>query len=246
MIPKTIHYCWFSGEKMPRSIQRCIDSWRTIMPDYELRLWDANSFDLNSLDFTREAISVRQWAFAADYVRLFALYTEGGIYLDSDVLVLKRFDDFLDDRFFCGTEAYLANGGVHYRPEAAIIGAEAGHPFVRQCMDYYERRHYIQPDGKWDRENNVMPDVISQYATPLGYEHKDARQELTDAITIYPTSVFTNTLVPNTSSDAVYAIHQNAASWIDYSGRGRLFHFCRKHDMMNLYHALERIIKPEK
>ena len=89
MIPKIIHYCWLSGEPYPEKIQNCIASWKERLPDYKIKLWDMNSFDVNSIDFVREAVSVKKWAFAADYIRLYALYREGGIYLDSDVLVKK-------------------------------------------------------------------------------------------------------------------------------------------------------------
>ena len=94
MIPKKIHYCWFSGDKKPVSIERCIESWKRVMPDYEIKEWDGNSFDFDSVLFVKQAIEARKWAFASDYVRLYALHTEGGIYLDSDVEVFKRFDCF--------------------------------------------------------------------------------------------------------------------------------------------------------
>ena len=106
MIPKIIHYCWLSGEPYPEKIRKCIASWKEILPDYTIKLWDMNSFDVNSIDFVREAVSVRKWAFAADYIRLYALYTEGGIYLDSDVLVRKSFNPFLDNDLFSAVEYY--------------------------------------------------------------------------------------------------------------------------------------------
>ncbi len=89
MIPKIIHYCWLSSEPYPEKIQNCIDSWKKILPDYEIKLWNMNNFDINSIDFVKEACSVKKWAFASDYIRLYALYNYGGIYLDSDVLIKK-------------------------------------------------------------------------------------------------------------------------------------------------------------
>ena len=100
MIPKKIHYCWLSGDPLPRKIRKCMDTWRRVMPDYELKLWDTNNFDVTSVPFVHEAFRERKWAFAADYIRMHALYTEGGVYLDSDVKVLKRFDDLLGCSFF--------------------------------------------------------------------------------------------------------------------------------------------------
>ena len=97
MIPKIIHYTWFSGEEMPPIVKDCIASWKRVMPDYEYRLWDMEAImDLDS-EFLKEALAVKKWAYAADYVRLYALYQEGGIYLDTDVELLKPLDDFLYD-----------------------------------------------------------------------------------------------------------------------------------------------------
>lgn len=100
MIPKKIHYCWLSDEKMPSRIKMCLKSWKDIMPDFELILWDKNRFDIESVFFVEEACKMEKWAFASDYIRAYALYTEGGIYLDSDVFVKKKFEQFLDYDFF--------------------------------------------------------------------------------------------------------------------------------------------------
>lgn len=236
MIPKIIHYCWFSGEKKPRSIQRCIDSWARVMPDFTIKCWDHHSFDFDSVPFVRDAMAAKKYAFAADYVRLYALYTEGGIYLDSDVLVKKTFDPFLSNEFFCGTEAFLVDDAVHYRMEAAIMGARKEHPFLKKCMSFYFENIF---DLKRLSKDFVMPAVISRYAEEYDYQYENRMQQLED-MTVYPTSVFTNTLQPEASTEIV-AIHQNAGAWIDYSNRGWLFRFCKKHDAMNLYHWLEQI-----
>lgn len=237
MIPKIIHYCWFSEDRKPRTIKRCIESWLKVMPDYEIRCWDSKSFDFDSIPFVREAMAAKKYAFAADYVRLYALYTEGGIYLDSDVLVKKTFDKFLDNKFFCGTEAFLIDNKVHYRMEAAIMGAEKGNAFVNRCLEYYMHCSF-----SFDRTSTdiVMPAIISRQAQALGYQMLNQEQHCQFGITVYPTSVFTNTLCPDKTTANHYAIHQNAGGWIDYNDRGRFFHFCRKHDLMELYHWIEK------
>lgn len=239
MIPKKIHYCWFSNEKKPRLIQQCLDSWAKTMPDYTIKCWDENSFDFDSVAFVHDAMAEKKYAFAADYVRLYALYTEGGIYLDSDVYVKRPFDIFLSDSFFCGTEAYWADGELRYRMEPAIMGAEKGHHFLEQCMSFYQHNRF---DSTTTSKEDIMPKVISRYALEHGYHYENTKQQLQD-ITIYPTSYFTNTLHKDTSKEEeIYAIHQNAGSWIDYQGRGWLFNYCRKHNLMNLYHRLENIL----
>lgn len=213
------------------------------MPDYTIKCWDGESFDFNSLPFTKEAMSLKQYAAAADYVRLYALYTEGGIYLDSDVLVFRPFDLFLNDLFFSGTETYLVDKKKYYRVEAAIIGSEKGHPYVKECMNYYETHHFIRSDGTRDNQHIVMPTVMSNIAEQYGYEYKNHSQLLNNKIKIYPTSVFNNTLSKDYINPLqLYALHQNAGSWIDYSDRGWLFRYCHRHSMMNLYHIIEKII----
>ncbi len=238
MIPKIIHYCWFSNEKKTKSIKKCIESWQKIMPEYKIRCWDGNSFDFDSVPFVHDAMAAKKYAFAADYVRLFALYTEGGIYLDSDVLVKKSFDPFLNNDFFCGTEAYIADNLPHYRMEAAIMGATRNNPFVNECLSFYKKASFSKSNALSDL---VMPAVISKYAEKYGYRYDNQQQHLS-GITIYPTSFFTNTLLPDASAQqSVYAIHQNAGSWIDYPNRGRLFHFCKKRGIMSFYHWIEKI-----
>lgn len=239
MIPKIIHYCWFSNDKKPKSIQKCIDSWSRIMPDYEIRCWDGNSFDFDSVPFVKEAMAAKKYAFAADYIRLYALYTEGGIYLDSDVLAYQTFDSVLSNSFFCGTEAYYVGEELRFRMEAAIMGSEKGHPFVKECLEWYSGQHYSS-DG--NHSFLVMPDVISNLAQLMGYRRVNETQWLDGNTTIFPTTVFTNALHSDFSSrETLLAIHQNAGSWIDYSDRGWLYRICRKNSMMGLYSALERL-----
>ncbi len=240
MIPKVIHYCWFSGDKKPKLMQRCIDSWQRVMPDYTIKCWDANSFDFDSVAFTHEALSKKKYAFVADYVRLYALYTEGGIYLDSDVEAYKSFTPLLKTSFFCGTEAFRVDDTTQYRMEAAIMGAEPQHPFIHQCLCHYSQQHFIHSDGS--NNQTVMPAIISKIAQEqFGYRYENKEQHLSSDITIYPTNVFANELVQTNPNTQLYAKHCNAGTWIEYKDRGKLFHFCRKHDLMDLYQFIEKI-----
>ncbi len=222
-------------------MQRCIDSWQRVMPDYTIKCWDAHSFDFDSVPFAREALSKKKYAFVADYVRLYALYTEGGIYLDSDVEVYKSFTPLLETSFFCGTEAFLVDTKTQYRMEAAILGAETQHPFIHQCLCHYNQLHFLLSDGSCNQ--TVMPAIISKIAQEqFGYLYENKEQHLSSGITIYPTNVFANELMPLPSTKhPLYAKHCNAGSWIEYKARGKFFHFCRKHDLMNLYQFIEKI-----
>ena len=134
MIPKRIHFCWLSGEPYPRKIRRCMDSWRKILNGYEFVMWDMARAQGIDSRWVKTAIAARRWAFAADYIRLWALYSFGGIYLDSDVEVLRDFGPLLDVPLMLGEE-----GGTKL-VEAAIMGAEKENPIIRRALDSFEEK----------------------------------------------------------------------------------------------------------
>ncbi|MBO4844113.1 MAG: glycosyl transferase [Bacteroidales bacterium] len=154
MIPKTIHLCWLSGDPYPKKIQYCIDSWKKYLPDYEIILWDTKRFDVNSTPWTKQAFEAKKYAFVADYIRLYAVYNFGGIYLDSDVEVIKSFDDVLHLPYFAGIEA--GPDGV----ELAAFGAEKGTPWVKYALDYYEGRNFILDNGEMSM--TPMPPLMGE------------------------------------------------------------------------------------
>ena len=151
MIPKIIHLCWLSGDPYPSKIAKCISTWKHFLPDYEVFLWDTKRFDLGSSIWVKQAFEKKKYAFAADYIRFYALYNYGGIYLDSDVEVLKSFDDLLDLPYFIGAEKAQT-------PEAAIIGAEKGCDWINQCLDYYKDRPFVNEDGSLNIK--TVPDIM--------------------------------------------------------------------------------------
>lgn len=153
MIPKIIHYCWMSGETFPTDIQKCLDSWKKKLPDYQIILWNAKTFDLNTSIWVKEAYKAKKYAFCADYIRLYALYNYGGIYLDSDVEVLKSYDELLELPYFIGFESKLYF-------EAATIGSEKNNPFIKKILDYYENRHFINENG--EQNITIMPKVMME------------------------------------------------------------------------------------
>lgn len=232
MIPKIIHYCWLSGEPYPEEVQECMASWKKQLPDYKLRLWDMNSFDVSSIDFVKEAVSVRKWAFAADYIRLYALYTEGGIYLDLDVLVQRTFDPFLNVDFFSAVEyqpdcikeyntlALLNEDGSSItfgerKPgiglQAAVMGSVPHHPFVKDVMTWYEENHFILKDGSI---NNVFiaPDVLAMYAEKYGYKYVNKEQHLENKMLILPSNVIAGNQKYDVDDNTI-AIHLALNSW---------------------------------
>jgi hypothetical protein len=231
-IPKTIHYCWLSGDKMSNDMKICVDSWKKHMPEYAFVLWDMNKFDISSHVFVKEACRVKKWAFASDYIRLYALYTEGGVYLDTDVYVKKSFNDFLGNGFFTGIEYHegFAKNGAHLLNEdgslknknsgeifthgiqmqAAILGGVKGHPFLKDCLDWYNGKHFILDDGAY-YDKLISPYIYAHVATEYGFRYKNELQELKNNMTVYPTSVFAGSL--SQSEENTYAVHRCDGTW---------------------------------
>lgn len=148
MIPKIIHYSWFSGDPYPASIRRYMETWKKFLPDYEFVLWDAERVKEVDFAFVKEALQERKWAFASDVVRCYAVYRYGGIWIDTDVEMLQSFDRLLHYKMFigreCGLSYQLDGDGRHvFHLGSHCFGAEAGHPFLKRCLDYYKDRHFI-------------------------------------------------------------------------------------------------------
>jgi len=203
MIPKIIHYTWFSGDPFPEKIQHCIELWKEIMPDYEFVLWNANKIKEIDSVWLSECLNEKKWAFAADYVRLYAVYHYGGIYLDTDVEVYRNFDSFLNDKMFIGREgvAYtlLEKQEMNVFLTSHCFGAEKNHPFIRLCLEYYKDHHFVinhsdQLPKHMHLDMLMMPLIQSEIAKPLGYDasiYGDKQQVLMEGeLAIYPTTYF--------------------------------------------------------
>lgn len=220
MIPKIIHYSWFSGDKYPEAIERYIKLWHEFLPGYEFMLWDMARLDKEiDSDFAKEAISQRKWAFAADYTRLFAINKYGGIWFDTDVELFKNIDDLLDCDCFIGKESWADNDGFVYLT-SHFMGAVKGHPFMKECLDYYTDRHFIigtNSDGKPVMDQTMISQMQSEIALKYGLDRreksKDKAQILTNGVKIYPSYCFCRPLY--TSIKKVYAIHRVAGAWRD-------------------------------
>lgn len=180
MIPKIIHYCWMSGEPFPELIQECINTWEKFLPDYKIIEWNKNNFDVNISSFTKEAFDVKKYAFVSDYVRLYVLYKYGGIYLDSDIKVLKSFNDLLNNRAFSGFESKELVG-------VWLLASEKGNPLFKEMLDCYKEKHFIKEDGSFDLEPNTM--LLKPILEKYGIEFNNKYQK-NNYITIYPKEYF--------------------------------------------------------
>lgn len=238
MIPKTIHYCWFGRGKKPHLIRKCIASWRKVMPDYEIKEWNEDNFDINAIPFVKQAYEEKKWAFVADVCRFYACYNEGGIYLDTDVEVFKRFDEFLPLSFFAGTEVRkLPNNPDFVTLDASAFGCEKGHWYAKECLQWYYDKPFRNDDGSIS--GGVVQVVASNVLEPYGYLRINERQEIRD-VTVFPNTVFANVTLPYIKEN-IYSLHHFDGSWTDSASRSGLVRFCRKHDLMHWYRLVEKV-----
>ena len=212
MIPKIIHYCWFGGNPLPVQAQKCIDSWKKYCPDYTIKQWDETNFDLSYCTYVKEAVESKKWAFVTDVVRLYALFNEGGVYMDSDVEVLKPLDDILKYKAISGFQDkdYIPTG---------IMASEKGHHLIKELLDQYNDIHFIKPDGSLDMTTNCVR--ITDTLLAKGLVLNNTLQEV-DEFTLFPLDYFCAKDVitgkVNITSNT-YTIHHFAGSWTTASNR---------------------------
>lgn len=213
MIPKIIHFCWLSTDPYPEKIKRCMDSWKKYLPDYEFVHWNFGRFPRGKSKWVDQAFDTHKYAFAADYIRMYALYHFGGIYLDTDVELLKSFDDLLDLPYFIGKEP--SETGI----EAAVLGFEKRHPLIKDMLDSYEGRDFISPAGDYDvypLPYKFRACIESQYQYhPIQKKEDFVFEE--ETINIFSEDFFSpkdfHTLQIHTTENT-YSIHHFAGSWM--------------------------------
>ena len=209
MIPKIIHYCWFGGGEMPELAEKCIASWHEYMPDWEYRLWNEDNFDVNQLPYTKEAYEARKFAFVSDYVRLWALCNEGGLYLDTDVEAFKPFDDLLGLKAFAGFE------GSKYIPiGTCVMASEPNGIWVKEQLENYLDRHFVLPDGTIDLTTNVQ--FISAKMREQGFVQNGKEQDYKD-LHVFPVEYFCprQTTGEYFRTENTYCEHLGLGSWAE-------------------------------
>lgn len=248
MIPKIIHYTWFSGDEYPDKIQACIDSWKQFLPDYELRKWDMNSITNIDSIFLKEALSKKKWAYAADFVRLYAVYNFGGIYLDTDARLYKSLDQFLNDGAFIGKENsfHFSGGRTDQYLSSHCFGAERCHPFIKLCLDYYDSRHFITSNNE-HLPNSLklnlvlLPYIQTEIARMFGYDSGPINQQIQrcdEGLTIYPSSYFDMTKDgPN-----AYCQHLALGGWRDEKAKEPTYSFSYK-IQWRIWAVIEKILR---
>lgn len=177
MIPKVIHYCWFGNKPIPKMAKKCLKSWKKYCPDYEIKLWNEDNFDLNCNQYVKEAYEAKKWAFVTDYARLYIVYHYGGIYLDTDVELIQSLDSLLNEQAF----------GIEATPNKCIatglgFGAEKGNSMVKEILDQYDGISFKLKDGEYDM--TPCPDRNILAFEKYGYKYIDECQKINNALVL--------------------------------------------------------------
>lgn len=211
MIPRKIHYCWFGGKEKPADVLRYIETWRKHCPDYEIKEWNETNFDIRLNRYTEEAYTAGKWAFVSDVARLWALVHEGGIYMDTDVEVVRPLDELLKEKAFIGFEGTRWIG-------TNIIGAEAGNSFLKDFLDDYNNRKFVGSNGNFNQTTNVE-EITKRFVARYSLVTNGKEQQAGEFI-VYPTDYFSpydyiDGRVHATKN--TYSIHRFSQSWIKRS-----------------------------
>lgn len=215
MIPKIIHYCWFGGNPLPESAIKCINSWKKFFPDYEIKEWNEDNFDVNIIPYTREAYEAKKYAFVSDYARFVVLEREGGLYFDTDVEVIKPMDDILEKGGFMGMEVpALDNSNYPIINPGLGLAVEPGHEIYKELLEVYKTFRFKNEDGSLNQK------TIGYYTTEIlekyGLRATNDIQEV-GGLWVYPKEYF-NPLDDNTGilkiTDNTRTIHWYSKTWI--------------------------------
>ena len=217
MLPKVIHYCWFGGKPLPKSAIKCIESWRKYLPDYEIKRWDEGNFDVNIIPYTREAYRAGKFAFVSDFARFWIIYNYGGVYFDTDVEVIKPMADILERGAFLGVE-YKGEDKITVNPGLGF-GATAGLAALKELMNQYVTRHFINEQGEMCLKNIV--EITTDYLKKNGLQNSSFIQNCS-GFTVYPVDYFCPISFETRElhiTENTRTIHHFAESWIPKSTR---------------------------
>lgn len=206
-IPKIIHYCWFGKTEIPEHLKKYMESWKKHCPDYEIIRWDESNYDISKNRYMKEAYESKKWGFVPDYARIDIVYQYGGIYIDTDVEIIKSFDDLL------GSSSFMGYTDQHDVALGLGFGAEKGNPLLWNMREYYEDKRFIKSNGELDLR------MCLEYQYPVLKEwgfSLDGMQEIINGNVIYPREVFNplgrlgvNTLF----TENTHSIHHAEISW---------------------------------
>ena len=208
MIPKKIHYCWIGGNPLPKSAKKCIASWKKYCPDYEIIEWNETNYDFTQNRYMKEALEAKKWGFVPDFARLDIIYQHGGIYLDTDVEIIKPFDSLLNSKGFAGFES----------PDYVNLGqgfaAEPGNMVIKKLLESYDELKFKNDDGSLNLV--ASPELNTGTLKEIGLIANGEKQTLEDCFTIYPSDCF----CPKSINDGIirktkntFSIHHFDSTW---------------------------------
>lgn len=221
MIPKVIHYCWFGRNPLPKSAKKCISSWKKFYPDYEIKEWNEDNFDVNIIPYTHDAYEAKKYAFVSDYARFWILYHYGGLYFDTDVEVIRPIDDLIERGAFMGWETTDKNASIN--PGLGLC-APQGLSIYGEILDYYKTKmKFYLEDGT--RSSYTMIPMVSELLEKYGLIRDGSEQEV-QGITVYPIDYFNpyNYLIGELNlTSNTRSIHWYSMSWYTWKQKARLF-----------------------
>lgn len=208
MIPKVIHYCWFGSKEIPELESSCIESWTRLLSEYKKYFWNESNLNLTQCKYVEQAYQAKKYAFVSDYCRILALYEFGGIYLDTDVEVLKPFDELLNNNTVLGFENRSMVG-------TAMIAMEPHSSIAREMLDYYEKTPFYDEYGNENMTTNVT--LLNNILQKRGLIPENNLQDLGNGIIIYPREFFFPKKISETEyriTDSSYCVHKMRGSWL--------------------------------
>lgn len=251
-IPKTIHYCWFGGNPLPKLAKKCIESWKKYCPDYEIIEWNESNFDINCNTYVKEAYEAKKWAFVTDYARFEILYKYGGVYLDTDVEIIKPLDDILSKGPLigcetdgkCDIEEQVQNDDackIRVAP-GLIVAANAGMGLMKAIIDDYDDDHFKCSDGTYNTRTVVLrvTDILLKNGL------KDINKvQYVSGLYIYPKEYFCpkdfiSGKIKKTKNTV--CIHHFDSSWFDERQKKKLKNKRREFKIYQIKHIPNRML----
>jgi mannosyltransferase OCH1-like enzyme len=225
MIPKIIHYCWLSNDPIPNKLKKYIQSWQEKLVGYQFMLWNFERFDINESRWVKEAFNNKKYAFAADFIRLYAVYNYGGIYLDMDVEIIRPFSNELLNK----SNMLAFENDECTSIEAGIFGSEKKAEWLKDCLSYYTDRSFINSDNSFDMK--VLPQIMFDILYDKYIKTNIIKPYAKDFFTVKSLYVSQIMITSNT-----YTIHHFAGSWISpkIKIRDKIYLVLKKLNLLNV------------
>lgn len=208
-IPKIIHYCWFGKGEIPVKCRKWMESWEKYCPDYKIIKWSEDNYDVHKSRYMGQAYDMRQWAFVSDYARIDIINEYGGVYLDTDVELIRNLDELLRNDAFCGFEnSQLVAYGLGF-------GSKKNNCILTEIKEYYDSRSFQQKDGNLDKRS--CPYIQTEIMEKHGLK-KNGEFQIVDGMTVLPLRILcgmsSHSFRTLRDLSCTYAIHHYTASWL--------------------------------